>query len=78
MRESWPDFTVRRYMGTPHAITSTRDERNELLEQAEVIYGGFPFPLDCVRAHQSLGGFTNDRRARVIYVEVICGILTLL
>ncbi len=46
IRETWPAFTVARYL-TPGATGSgTREERDRLLAEAEVILGGWPFPLD--------------------------------
>lgn len=69
MRETWPEFTVKRYMGTPRAITSTREERDKLLSETEIVFGGFPFPLDLrARApklkwfHQRPAGASNLRR----------------
>ena len=46
IRETWPPFTSARYLA-PGAIGSgTREERDRLLAGAEVILGGWPFPLD--------------------------------
>src|SRR3954467_12439545 len=45
-RETWPAFTVTRYL-TPGADGhGTRQERDHLLAEAEVILGGWPYPLD--------------------------------
>jgi phosphoglycerate dehydrogenase-like enzyme len=45
-RETWPAFTSARYLA-PGAIGSgTRDDRDRLLADAEIILGGWPFPLD--------------------------------
>ena len=46
IRESWPDFTVQRYLGADANGTGTRAERDAVLAKAEVILGGWPFPLD--------------------------------
>ena len=46
IRESWPAATTTRYL-SPHATgNGTRHERDQLLAEAEVILGGWPFPLD--------------------------------
>jgi phosphoglycerate dehydrogenase-like enzyme len=46
IRETWPAFTSARYLA-PNAMGSgTREERDRLLANAEVILGGWPFPLD--------------------------------
>jgi len=46
IRETWPAFTSARYL-PPNAMGSgTREERDRLLANAEVILGGWPFPLD--------------------------------
>src|SRR5712671_6531546 len=45
-RETWPAYSSVRYLA-PGAIGSgTREERDRLLAEAEVILGGWPFPLD--------------------------------
>ena len=46
VRQSWPPFAVDRYLGNRAAVSSTRQQRDHVLATAEVIYGGFPFPLD--------------------------------
>jgi phosphoglycerate dehydrogenase-like enzyme len=45
-RNTWPAWTVQRYLGNRPYPQSTRDERDRLLAKAEVILGGWPFPLD--------------------------------
>jgi glyoxylate/hydroxypyruvate reductase A len=46
IRETWPAFTSARYLA-PNAMGSgSREERDRLLAQAEVIHGGWPFPVD--------------------------------
>jgi len=46
MRETWPAYTGTRYLGRSASGSGTREERDQLLAEAEVILGGFPFPLD--------------------------------
>jgi glyoxylate/hydroxypyruvate reductase A len=46
IRDTWPSYTVKRYMGNRQSPASTRKERDELLARAEIILGGFPYPLD--------------------------------
>ena len=46
IRQTWPQWSVERYLGTRPCLPSTRAERDRLLAQAEVILGGWPFPLD--------------------------------
>src|SRR3989454_1703548 len=46
IRQTWPPWTVERYLGKRPCPPSTRAERDRLLAQAEVILGGWPFPLD--------------------------------
>src|SRR5215469_14852652 len=45
-RETWPAFTATRYLRADAAGAGTREERDRLLAEAEVILGGWPFPLD--------------------------------
>jgi phosphoglycerate dehydrogenase-like enzyme len=46
IRQTWPQWTVQRYLGKRAGPTCTRVERDRVLAQAEVILGGWPFPLD--------------------------------
>src|SRR5262249_9115218 len=46
IRETWPAFTATRYLAPGAAGSGTREERDRLLAEAEVILGGWPFPLD--------------------------------
>ena len=46
IRDSWPQFTAARYLGPNANGQGTRAERDALLASAEIILGGFPFPLD--------------------------------
>lgn len=68
IRETWPAFTVGRYLAPDITKTSTREQRDRLLAEAEVILGGWPFPLDLrARAprlkwfHQRPAGASNLR-----------------
>ena len=46
IRETWPAFTVARYLAPGAIGAGTREERDRLLSEAEIILGGWPFPLD--------------------------------
>jgi glyoxylate/hydroxypyruvate reductase A len=46
IRDTWPAFTSVRYLGLKANGRGTREERNRLLAEAEVILGGWPFLLD--------------------------------
>lgn len=46
IRETWPDFTARRYLRPDAAGEGSRADRDALLAGAEIVLGGFPFPLD--------------------------------
>ena len=46
IRDTWPRWTVERYLGGRPGPPSTRAERDRLLAEAEVVLGGWPFPLD--------------------------------
>src|SRR3954469_11900695 len=66
IRETWSDFAVARYMVPGSTGSGTREERDRLLAEAEVIIGGWPFPLDLrARAprlrwfHQRQAGASN-------------------
>jgi phosphoglycerate dehydrogenase-like enzyme len=45
-RETWPPWTVQRYVGERGGPVSSRQDRDRLLAGAEIVLGGFPFPLD--------------------------------
>jgi phosphoglycerate dehydrogenase-like enzyme len=70
IRETWPAFTSARYLAPGAIGSATREERDRLLAEAEVILGGWPFPLDLrARAprlkwfHQCPAGASNLRIA---------------
>ena len=44
--ETWPAYTAGRYLRPDATGSGTREERDRLLAEAEVILGGWPFPLD--------------------------------
>jgi phosphoglycerate dehydrogenase-like enzyme len=46
IRETWPAFTAARYLAPGTTGAGTREERDRFLSEAEVILGGWPFPLD--------------------------------
>src|SRR6516164_4665412 len=50
-RETWPAYTAARYLRSAATGSGTREERDRLLAEAEVVLGGWPFPLDlCARS----------------------------
>ena len=69
IRETWPAFTTERYLRPGSSGRGTREKRDALLAEANVIVIGFPFPLD-IRArapklewvHQRPAGASNLRR----------------
>ena len=68
IRETWPAYAAARYLPPGAAGTGTREERDRMLAEAEVILGGWPFPLDLrARAprlkwfHQRPAGASNLR-----------------
>jgi phosphoglycerate dehydrogenase-like enzyme len=78
MGETWPPWTVRRYLGEPTEMAGSRQERDRSLAQAEVVLGGFPFPLDLrARAprlrwfHQLPAGASNLLRGDLWGSDVI-------
>src|SRR5215212_10298724 len=46
IRDTWPAFTSRRYLPPNATGTGTREERDRLLAEADIILGGWPYPLD--------------------------------
>ena len=68
IRETWPAYSSSRYLAPGSGGAGTRAERDRLLAEAEVILGGWPFPLD-LRArsprlkwfHQRPAGASNLR-----------------
>jgi phosphoglycerate dehydrogenase-like enzyme len=68
IRETWPAYAANRYLRPDAVGMGTRAERDRMLATAEVILGGWPFPLD-LRArsprlrwfHQRPAGASNLR-----------------
>jgi phosphoglycerate dehydrogenase-like enzyme len=68
IRETWSAYAVARYLRPGANGVGTREERDRLLGEADVILGGWPFPLD-LRArsprlkwfHQRPAGASNLR-----------------
>ncbi len=68
IRETWPVYSTQRYLPPGATGMGTRADRDRLLAEAEVILGGWPFPLD-LRArsprlkwfHQRPAGASNLR-----------------
>src|SRR5213075_37639 len=65
-RATWPAYSAARYLSPNSTGQGTREERDGLLAEAEVIIGGWPFPLDMrARAprlkwfHQRQAGASN-------------------
>jgi glyoxylate/hydroxypyruvate reductase len=77
-RETWPAFSADRYL-TPGANgRGTREERDRLLAEADVVLGSFPFPLDLraraprmVWFHQRPAGASNLLRGDLWGSEVV-------
>jgi glyoxylate/hydroxypyruvate reductase A len=45
-RETWPAFTAARYLAPGAMGTGSREDRDRLLAEAEVVLGGWPYPRD--------------------------------
>lgn len=67
-RETWPDFTVSRFLGAGAQGHAGRGERDRLLGDAEIVLGGWPYPLDLRKRapklrwfHQTPAGASNLR-----------------
>jgi phosphoglycerate dehydrogenase-like enzyme len=45
-RETWPAYSVSRYLSPRSTGQGTREERDRLLAETEIVLGGWPFPLD--------------------------------
>jgi len=78
LRETWPPWTVQRYLGERAGPVSSREQRDQLLASAEIVLGGFPFPLDLrARAprlrwfHQLPAGASNLLRGDLWGSDVI-------
>ena len=78
IRETWPAFTCDRYLHPDARGAGRREERDRLLAEAEVILGGWPFPLDLrARAtklkwfHQRPAGASNLLRGDLWGSDVV-------
>jgi phosphoglycerate dehydrogenase-like enzyme len=76
-RETWPAYTAARYLASGAAGSGTREDRDRLLAEAEIVLGGWPFPLDMrARAprlkwfHQRPAGASNLLRGDLWGSEV--------
>ncbi len=68
IRDTWPAYTAARYLPPGTTGEGTREQRDQLLAEAEVVLGGWPYPLDLrARAprlkwfHQRPAGASNLR-----------------
>ncbi|HVC56527.1 MAG TPA: D-2-hydroxyacid dehydrogenase [Stellaceae bacterium] len=66
IRDSWNDYAAQRYLMPGSVGEGTREERDRLLADAQIVIGGWPFPLDLrARAprlrwfHQRQAGASN-------------------
>ncbi|HJM94008.1 MAG: D-2-hydroxyacid dehydrogenase [Alphaproteobacteria bacterium] len=78
IRKTWPAFTSDRYLPPNANGSGSRDERDRFLAEAEVILGGWPFPLDLrARApklkwlHQRPAGASNLLRGDLWRSDVV-------
>ncbi len=78
IRETWPPYTSARYLPPGSTGSGSREERDRLLAETEIILGGFPFPLDLrARAprlkwfHQRPAGASNLLRGDLWGSEVV-------
>jgi len=62
IRETWPAFTSARYLPPSATGSGTGEQRDRLLAEAEVILGGWPYPLD-LRARASRLKWFHQRPA---------------
>lgn len=68
-RDTWPAFTAERYLAPGAVGQGTREQRDRMLAEADIVIGGWPFPLDLrARApglkwfHQRPAGASNLMR----------------
>jgi phosphoglycerate dehydrogenase-like enzyme len=77
-RETWPAFTAERYLAPESRGQGTRDDRDRLLAESDIVLGGWPFPLDLRRRsprlkwfHQRPAGASNLLRGDLWRSDVI-------
>ncbi len=77
IRDTWPAFAANRYLAPGSIGEGTREQRDRLLAEAEIILGGWPFPLDLrARAprlkwfHQRPAGASNLLKSDLWGTEV--------
>ena len=78
IRDTWPAVTAARYLSRSSTGQGTRAERDQLLADADVILGGWPFPMD-LRArsprlkwfHQRPAGASNLLRSDLWGSDVV-------
>jgi glyoxylate/hydroxypyruvate reductase len=61
-RETWPAFTAQRYLAPGTTGRGSRQDRDRLLAEADIVIGGWPFPLD-LRARASRLKWFHQRPA---------------
>ena len=64
-RETWPAYSATRYLAPGATGSGTREERDRLLADAEIVLGGWPFPLN-LRARAPSSGCISVPRAPAI------------
>ena len=62
IRGTWPAYTAARYLPPAAAGQGTREQRDRLLAAADIILGGWPYPLD-LRARASRLKWFHQRPA---------------
>ena len=77
-RDTWPPFTAGRYLQPGSMGRGSREDRDRLLQTADIVVGGWPFPLDLrVRApalrwfHQRPAGASNLLRGDLWGSDVV-------
>jgi phosphoglycerate dehydrogenase-like enzyme len=62
IRDTWTDYAAQRYLVPGSAGAGTREERDRLLGEAEIVIGGWPFPRD-LRSRAPLLKWFHQRQA---------------
>jgi phosphoglycerate dehydrogenase-like enzyme len=78
IRKTWPERSVQAFLGNRPERPSTPEERDQILSKADIILGGYPFPLT-VRSraprlrwyHQLAAGASNLRQSDLWGSDVI-------